>query len=835
MRHGNHSTPIDWQRRNGPASMNTSPARSTLSLSSTVNIYQTAPVHSTTTTPGKVPPPSPLYYDYTEEFDIDDYNQPEAQEPPPQFRIEQTIPEDRPLISGWQLEINSEINGQNGVFPRSPKGALPKPSDLQGVLSRIQEHHTGSYSGDDIFDPIQTETEQLIPLVGITSITQSTYDLIDRREVRLSGLGIRAQELNRDVEEAFGLVSSPSFELLTPDGADNAHEEAARQTHNSSGSIFAGVDKSSVSGSIRHSAQSLNTHLQSFPPPPLAAFRYSEPEGETSRPKDVMAAGPYPTVLREIEMNSRSIARSLPVLPCKNPSSLSPIRGSDSTADRLQNTRDGDTARDTPQKPPKLLLNLSDESPLNKISSLRQKATFFAPNHHKSSNRAQPEQLIRWRDHRGKARRVEAATVPIYADAEVPNFSHQIPRKLISRSESPMIAPKPISPARQLKLKNSIPQLMKALPPLPPERPFGDLPPALQLSSTGTRTPDRLSPFTQEMRLTTQNQSLSVSTLSDGPHSIVTMECASELVELASTAEQSVQTTLDANEAHPPKLKLKMRSNVLSRPRSPPDSRPWNLDESYPWADQIVKVGIPLSTQKEKPSDKPLKFKLKITRASNSTLGTVRVDRKLGSDNKESTYAHLRSPKDLFTQTSSIDGIFRQVSKHLHPGRESAPSSENISERQMTRSILNTSIGTPPSGSGQVGTHPSSKYSASLSPSDARSCFSNNSSGRNGRSIIRKRLTYLKDRISIPYVARSNSQLCYSVEGTPSKEIDDGSFPATPASSSRFDHPSSRSGAEAEKCRRSTGRLRAQRFRERVSGWFKEARNGTQRTHKALI
>ncbi|KAI1802369.1 hypothetical protein F4811DRAFT_573053 [Daldinia bambusicola] len=36
-----------------------------------------------------------------------------------------------------------------------------------------------------------------------------------------------------------------------------------------------------------------------------------------------------------------------------------------------------------------------------------------------------------------------------------------------SCSTTPIVSPKPISPARQLKLKNSIPQLMKALPPLP--------------------------------------------------------------------------------------------------------------------------------------------------------------------------------------------------------------------------------------------------------------------------------------------------------------------------------------------------------------------------------
>ncbi|KAI1438029.1 hypothetical protein GGR50DRAFT_691785 [Xylaria sp. CBS 124048] len=46
-----------------------------------------------------------------------------------------------------------------------------------------------------------------------------------------------------------------------------------------------------------------------------------------------------------------------------------------------------------------------------------------------------------------------------------------------TRSTAPLVSPKPISPARQLKVKNSIPRLMKALPPLPGV-PGYDVPPS---------------------------------------------------------------------------------------------------------------------------------------------------------------------------------------------------------------------------------------------------------------------------------------------------------------------------------------------------------------------
>ncbi|KAI8965818.1 hypothetical protein F5Y11DRAFT_367256 [Daldinia sp. FL1419] len=66
-----------------------------------------------------------------------------------------------------------------------------------------------------------------------------------------------------------------------------------------------------------------------------------------------------------------------------------------------------------------------------------------------------------------------------------------------SCSTTPIVSPKPISPARQLKLKNSIPQLMKALPPLPGDPDYIPPPtPSIQsTSSTDTDVVEVLAPF----------------------------------------------------------------------------------------------------------------------------------------------------------------------------------------------------------------------------------------------------------------------------------------------------------------------------------------------------
>jgi hypothetical protein len=103
LRQSSGNPPNDWTRRNGSASGNTSPARSTFSLASTVNLYVTVSGTSNTTTPGKLAPSSPLYYDYTEDFEGDGYHQSEETLGlPPQFSIEKTIPEERPMTAEYR-------------------------------------------------------------------------------------------------------------------------------------------------------------------------------------------------------------------------------------------------------------------------------------------------------------------------------------------------------------------------------------------------------------------------------------------------------------------------------------------------------------------------------------------------------------------------------------------------------------------------------------------------------------------------------------------------------------------------------------------------------------
>ncbi|KAK3394725.1 hypothetical protein B0H63DRAFT_56048 [Podospora didyma] len=68
---------------------------------------------------------------------------------------------------------------------------------------------------------------------------------------------------------------------------------------------------------------------------------------------------------------------------------------------------------------------------------------------------------MRFRGHRRNL------AIPKITASQLPSTAQQDSLSAADRSQTPILSPQPISPARQLRLQNSVPQLMKALPPLP--------------------------------------------------------------------------------------------------------------------------------------------------------------------------------------------------------------------------------------------------------------------------------------------------------------------------------------------------------------------------------
>lgn len=859
MRQGNSTPMIDQQYGNRPASINTSPAGSTFSLASMVNQCQAAPALSTITTPGNAHPPSPLYYDYTEEFDIDDYDRPGGSDPPPQFLIEKTIPEDRPLSSGWPSKQFRDISNPGTFYVGEYSSSSPsKRLDLPGGCT---DHRLASVSIDNAIDSTRSGGSSSLAHNADTLKHKPANNSRDTTVLRLPRVGYGAQELNNHVDEVFGLVPSPSINLSDTSETKYTDSRDAKTLPISDNRASDGADIELQS--TRTSSYSFNTHLQQFPPPPVAInpaqIHILEVIG-TRNPKIALGHDEDSSLspitssipsqcekLARLDLNG-GVKRSSP--PQRSASTRATpeisnigIQIKKSVADMQnlsptlrhsvlsQRMHTNETKCDNMEKASRLPLTPPNELLLEDASSAhRTEFTISSsdqPGNGKRQNAIYKKAVI-WGDHRTRGRRMETATVPSSRENDSLVFDHPISGRLMSRSESPLLAPKPISPARQLKLKNSIPQLMKALPPLPPEQSAQSVSPNFQRYSCEAELPGRLSLVKPEGISAMAEDTPEVFIRPTNPVPIYAKQ-APIAVELNSQPEGT--TPQDSEECSPstsaqplPKLKLKPRNSAMLRPSSPPHSRPWNLEESYPWSSQYVNVSLPSMAQADKPNtSKPPRFKLRITRASNSTLGTIRVNRDSSIDSKTSGGLYLRNPVDLFTPNSGLDGIFRQVSRHLHSRRESVNDNNIISpDYNVERPISDQNGGNLPSILSLNDVQDSSTSSTTpLNPPDARSCFSDDSSKPNGRHDLRRRLSNFRARITVPYSNRLGSQ---SYDDITWRDRN-GSGPSVPSPTrSQTDLSSSRMIAEVRRSRRLTHRMRTLRFRAKVSEWFRGAR-----------
>ncbi|KAH9909023.1 hypothetical protein F4778DRAFT_714938 [Xylariomycetidae sp. FL2044] len=106
-----------------------------------------------------------------------------------------------------------------------------------------------------------------------------------------------------------------------------------------------------------------------------------------------------------------------------------------------------------------------------------------------SSRESEDAQDHQFRRHRRNRAALKISTTDLPRE-DNEGYPHITP----SCSTTPLISPKPISPARQLKVKNSIPQLMKALPPIPGDDAY-TLPPTPNTTGEEDEFAEVLTPF----------------------------------------------------------------------------------------------------------------------------------------------------------------------------------------------------------------------------------------------------------------------------------------------------------------------------------------------------
>lgn len=234
------------------------------------------------------------------------------------------------------------------------------------------------------------------------------------------------------------------------------------------------------------------------------------------------------------------------------------------------------------------------------------------------------------------------------------------PREFCFRSASEIVSPIPISPARELRVKNSIPQFMKALPPLPLRQPVAErIPLADPRKSTSKRPPPL---------------KLDSVTMSPGSNGVSVVQNPTTPILLPMKESPKVQRQF-VNSSQPflSRWRLKPRSPTVVPKPSPPASRPWNLEDSYPWNSDVPLVEpLPIIVHKKSGVFAP-KLRLKMMKSSESLRGTVRVNRNAAQGSKD--IPTLGQPKDLFSSPSfGLTNMFRQVSHHLQGSAENAAS-----------------------------------------------------------------------------------------------------------------------------------------------------------------
>jgi hypothetical protein len=312
--------------------------------------------------------------------------------------------------------------------------------------------------------------------------------------------------------------------------------------------------------------------------------------------------------------------------------------------------------------------------------------------------------------------------------------NHPITKRPLSRSELSLLAPKAVSPTRVLRLKNNVSQLMKALPPVPQYSKFETSPP--QRSSLR-----RLSPISPQVDL---EQKRATADREPTPLQATSFQLT--------PAQQDLEDALDLEQPiSSPKFRIKSRFFDAQRSYSPANSHPWNLDENYPWYGQQPTIRLSSLRSMNPGTQKGPKFKLRVTRASVSPSDTMKISPEAGSS------LDLRSPKDLFTPSTNLSGIFRQVGRQFSSRKSSvvlerAPGNGTQASCTVLGSAqINGNYEPNPNLLGP----PSSTLAYPTSPTEVRSFFSEDNSQIKGHNSLRKRISDLRARIPSPYTSRS--------------------------------------------------------------------------------
>lgn len=606
---------------------------------------------SSSATVSKAPPPSPLYYDYSENFfPEDEMGEPNLQLEPmevpnPPFYLERTIHEDRELSSDWSYLAMTDLQG---------RGFLASEGLTVGVLDTSRTHQGTdiSYAGAIKASPLRSvETFSGFDDDASLSPTPSNLANHNRRIPRMrSQVGMLGLDGTDDSVHSSEQAVSPTVFRPTASGIWLANGK--ENSHN-------------VHEAVEGADDNASRRKATFPFKPGHLLKVST--DSTYLPEELSVEKPDAKERKsEDDSNefSMSIAKQVSI------SEHTVIRADGASCSLATPKCSADTSRAHQDGASRQgCTSFMDDGGNQQAVAVGQRSGFTAtPNEisalrhdgHPQQSDIEIQGSSRMSKNKSdgnlKASGLVLEHSPIkarYLSSEYAIGSAELRKVERSRREShqsstsEILSPTPTYPARELHVKNSIPQLMKALPPLPlretsefmPSQPArtsklqSKRPPPLQLDSC-QKASNALSPVTP-------------------------------LNDQGSPSQQQQQAP--ATQPFLSRFKLKPRSPAIPPEPSPPTTRPWNLEESYPWnsaaSDSMPSPGLGHS----KSGIIAPKLRLRMAKRSITSLGTVRVNREGASTS--SAMEDIGTPNDLFSSPSSgLAGMFRQVSKRFQSG-----------------------------------------------------------------------------------------------------------------------------------------------------------------------
>jgi hypothetical protein len=401
----------------------------------------------------------------------------------------------------------------------------------------------------------------------------------------------------------------------------------------------------------------------------------------------------------------------------------------------------------------------------------------------------------------GERIKLDAISMPDSSQHDVLQRSDPLHEDILVRSEYLTVSPSAFSHKGQMELNSGVPQLREML-----QQPR----PGLPFCSSHARQPDIYEPRQQ---LEQPQQNLDAPLKLDLPSSRDVRQYEEE--------KGLFQTPLSS-----PGLKGKLPTPTAQHDNSRECSSIYSYDENrrfvyqYPATDSGDEV---IDYNDANP-----RFRLKITRPSDSILGTVRVNR-ASTDSKPLAAFDLRDPRNLFTPSSDLESIFRQVSTHLHAPGASLSSIHSPIEKGQAPILASTSntLSSYKLRSSELNSPQSLTPTANpLNPSDEQSFFSDDSSHIYGKRNLRKRLSNLRARVAIPYTSKNGAQSydgAYSYDDISLRDENCGEVSILSAVNPKVVY----TGAEASRHRRLRERMHARKLRKKVSEWIREAKSAT--------